>query len=58
MLGSGPLFDVPLESLARTFERVLLVDHAHLATIDKRTRRYRNTLDWRELSSEGAPAAA
>jgi hypothetical protein len=56
VLGSGPLFDVPLESLARTFERVLLVDHAHLATIDKRTRRYRNiTLDWRELSSEGAP---
>jgi hypothetical protein len=56
VLGSGPLFDLPLESLARTFERVLLVDHAHLATIEGRTRRYGNiTLDWRELSSEDSP---
>ena len=33
VLGSGPLFDVPVESLARTFERVILVDQAHLSTI-------------------------
>jgi hypothetical protein len=57
VLGSGPLFDVPLESLARTFETVLLVDRAHLATIDARTRRYSNVeLEWRDLSSATTPA--
>lgn len=51
VLGSGPLFDVPLEALARTFERVLLVDHAHLVTIDKRVGRYPNVERvWRELN--------
>jgi hypothetical protein len=51
VLGSGPLFDIPLESLARTFETVLLVDRVHLTTIDTRTRRYRNIrLEWRDLS--------
>lgn len=29
ILGSGPLLDVPLASLARTFDRVLLVDIVH-----------------------------
>jgi hypothetical protein len=51
VLGSGPLFDIPLESLARTFETVLLVDRVQLSTIDERTRRYRNIrLEWRDLS--------
>lgn len=51
VLGSGPLFDVPLEALARTFERVLLVDHAHLATIDGRVGRYGNVArEWRDLN--------
>jgi hypothetical protein len=55
VLGSGPLFDLPLESLARTFERVILVDRIHLSRIDGRIARYRNVeLDWRDLSSVGA----
>jgi hypothetical protein len=53
VLGSGPLFDIPLESLARTFERVLLVDRIHLSSIDERIRRYDNIeLGWRDLSPE------
>jgi hypothetical protein len=56
VLGSGPLFDLPLESLARTFKRVILVDQAHLATIRPRTRRYPNvTLAWRDLSPATVP---
>jgi len=55
VLGSGPLFDLPLESLARTFERVVLVDRIHLASIDRRIGRYANvTLDWRDLSAPDA----
>jgi hypothetical protein len=51
VLGSGPLFDLPLESLARTFARVVLVDRVHLSTIAPRIARYGNiTLDWRDLS--------
>lgn len=51
VLGSGPLFDLPLESLARTFEQVILVDRIHLAAIDTRIGRYANVrLDWRDLS--------
>jgi hypothetical protein len=58
VLGSGPLFDIPLESLARTFERVLLVDRIHLSSIDERLGRYGNiTLEWRDLSPEHDPAA-
>lgn len=57
VLGSGPLFDVPVESLARTFERVLLVDIAHLSTTDRRIGRYRNVERvWRDLAPEGDPA--
>lgn len=52
VLGSGPLFDVPLESLARTFREVHLVDRAHPWTIGGRTRRYPNIrLHWRDLSA-------
>ncbi len=55
VLGSGPLFDLPLESLARTFEQVILVDRIHLASIDARLARYGNvTRVWRDLSHEGA----
>jgi hypothetical protein len=51
VLGSGPLFEVPLESLARTFEKVILVDRAHLWAIDARLARYGNIeLQWRDLS--------
>ncbi len=42
VLGSGPLFDIPLESLARTFARVVLVDRVHPASIRPRLGRYRN----------------
>jgi hypothetical protein len=57
VLGSGPLFDLPLESLARTFEMVLLVDRVHLSTVDERTRRYRNVrFEWRDLSPATAEA--
>lgn len=56
VLGSGPLFDVPLEALARTFGRVHLVDHAHLSTIESRLRRYDNVeLHWRDLSPAAVP---
>lgn len=55
VLGSGPLFDLPLESLARTFERVILVDRIHLSGIDERVGRYANVaLDWRDLAPAGA----
>jgi hypothetical protein len=51
VLGSGPLFDIPIETLARVFDRVLLVDRAHLASIDRRTRRYANIERiWHDLS--------
>ncbi len=55
VLGSGPLFELPLESLARTFERVVLVDRAHLTTIQPRLGRYANIdLEWRDLADEAA----
>lgn len=54
VLGAGPLFDVPLESLARTFRRVLLIDLAHLSPTDWRIRRYQNVERvWRDLAPEG-----
>jgi hypothetical protein len=56
VLGSGPLFDVPVESLARTFNRVLLIDIAHLSTIDRRIDRYPNVERiWRDLAPEDQP---
>ena len=58
VLGAGPLFDIPLESLARTFERVVLVDRAHLSTTLPRLRRYTNIeRQWRDLSPLHAPDA-
>ena len=42
VLGSGPLFDIPLESLARNFARVVLIDRVHPASITPRLRRYDN----------------
>src|SRR4051812_6170614 len=36
VLGSGPLFDVPLKELGRAFERVILVDRVHLFTARQR----------------------
>ena len=57
VLGTGPLFDVPIESLARTFERVLLIDLAHLAPAAKRVARYGNVEPvWRDLAPEGEAA--
>ena len=54
VLGAGPLFDVPLEALARNFERVLLIDLAHLSTTDARVERYPNVERiWRDLAPEG-----
>jgi hypothetical protein len=53
VLGSGPLFEVPLESLARTFERVVLVDRAHLSVIGPRLARYGNIeQEWRDLTTD------
>jgi hypothetical protein len=58
VLGSGALFDLPLESLARTFSRVLLVDRVHLSSIDGRIGRYTNVqTEWRDLSPANAPEA-
>lgn len=51
ILGSGPLFDVPLEALARNFGEVLLIDQAHLSTIRKRVGRYPNVkLVWQDIA--------
>lgn len=58
VLGSGPLFDIPVESLGRTFETVVLVDLAHLSPTDQRVARYRNIRrEWRDLSGEHNPEA-
>jgi hypothetical protein len=58
VLGSGSLFDVPVESLARTFRRVILVDRIHLSPAKKRITRYDNVVrEWRDLSTERDPAA-
>jgi len=54
VLGSGPLFDLPLESLARTFARVILVDRIHLSSTDERIARYGNVeRQWRDLAPNG-----
>ena len=56
VLGAGPLFDVPLESLARTFGTVLLVDRAHPANAAPRLGRYPNVQRvWRDLSRASGP---
>lgn len=56
VLGSGPLFDVPVEALARTFDKVLLVDQAHLLTTRRRLKRYANVRqEWHDLSAASNP---
>lgn len=56
VLGSGPLFDVPLESLGRTFKRVILVDRAHLSPINRRIARWPNVeRQWHDLSAATNP---
>ncbi|MDB5539466.1 MAG: hypothetical protein JWQ89_1193 [Devosia sp.] len=58
VLGSGALFDIPVESLARTFARVILVDRIHLSVIGPRIDRYGNVeRQWRDLSPETNPEA-
>jgi hypothetical protein len=58
VLGSGALFDVPIESLARTFSRVILVDRIHLSVIRPRVDRYGNVeCQWRDLSPAADPEA-
>lgn len=54
VLGAGPLFDLPLESLARTFGNVMLVDRVHLSAVDGRLARYENVQRiWRDLAPAG-----
>lgn len=51
ILGSGLLDDVPLDDLARCFERVILVDMVHLRPARRAARRYANvTLQVSDLS--------
>lgn len=55
VLGSGALLEVPLEALARTFDKVVLLDRAHLAPVLTRVAAYRNVTPlWCDL----APGAA
>ena len=52
VLGSGPLFDVPIEALAQAFERVVLVDRIHLFSARRRIARFANVeLAWHDLST-------
>ena len=50
ILGSGPLFDVPAAELAKSCDRLYLVDHAHLALPHPANA----TRLWRDLSGPGA----
>jgi hypothetical protein len=51
VLGSGPLFDVPMPLLTRAFGRVLLIDHAHIAAFRAPVGAERQ---WRDLAGPGA----
>ena len=54
VLGAGPLFDIPLEALARTFRRVMLVDRAHLSATLPRIARYPNVeRHWHDVGPGG-----
>jgi hypothetical protein len=56
VLGSGPLFDVPLEWLSKSFKTVVLVDRAHLLPARRRARACANVvLQWRDLSIASNP---
>jgi len=57
VLGAGPLFDIPLERLAASFERVVLLDIAHLWPARRRIARFGNVdAAWRDLAPAGEPA--
>jgi hypothetical protein len=57
VLGSGPLFDLPVETLAQKFGRVLLVDIAHLWPAQNRVRQLPNVETiWRDLAPTGEAA--
>ena len=54
VLGAGPLFDVPVEMLARSFQRVLLIDIAHLWPARRRIAQLHNVETiWRDLAPPG-----
>jgi hypothetical protein len=57
VLGSGPLFDVPVEALAADFQRVLLIDIAHLFPARRRIAGL-GTIEtvWRDLAPPGEAA--
>jgi hypothetical protein len=60
VLGAGPLFDVPVETLSKSFQRVLLIDIAHLWPAQRRVARMGNVETiWRDLAPPGdvAPLA-
>lgn len=58
VLGSGPLFDVPLAALAQAFERVVLVDRAHLLPAALRLRGLGNVRQqWTDLAATALPEA-
>lgn len=42
VLGSGPLHEIPIELLAKTFKRVVLVDIVHLSSTKKKCAPYNN----------------
>ncbi len=57
VLGAGPLFDVPVEILAKTFQRVLLIDIAHLFPAGRRIASLGNVEPiWRDLAPPGEVA--
>jgi hypothetical protein len=57
VLGSGPLFDLPVETLARKFSRVLLIDIAHLRPTQDRIAQLPNVETiWRDLAPTGEAA--
>lgn len=58
VLGSGPLFDVPLAALAAAFDDVLLIDQAHLLPTALQLRRHRHVRrHWVDLATTALPEA-
>jgi hypothetical protein len=57
VLGAGPLFDLPVETLAQKFDRVLLIDIAHLWPARNRVAQLPNVETiWRDLAPSGETA--
>ncbi len=57
VLGAGPLFDIPVEVLAGEFQRVLLLDLAHLLPARRRIAPLGNVEPvWRDLAPPGNTA--